>query len=277
MNEIGIDLKELREQLNMTQSELASELGVTREFINLVEKGKRNLSESLSIKIGELIKEIPNDLSGWDKYRQGKNFAKIIEVLREQGHTLTELKSAFNKKGSDLSYMYIGFRPVTEDIKTILEDKYEVDLNYLIQGKKIPMFKYSNKLEIEKPYYNCISFDECIEQYESGIVKDIKYIKILNYDVDAFFNMSGDNLYPTFKGNEIIGVKKQEITDSLYGRVFLIKIQRDKLQLGRVFPSTKKDSIIIRKEQEGMPELIIKKQEITNSYLVSMVIKPDFI
>lgn len=50
-------VKELRERLNVRQSELAREAGVTRQTIIAIEKGRLNPSIVISLKIAKLLRE----------------------------------------------------------------------------------------------------------------------------------------------------------------------------------------------------------------------------
>lgn len=46
----------IREQHNMTQTELARKLGISPQRYNLYEKGKRNLPISIAVKISQIFK-----------------------------------------------------------------------------------------------------------------------------------------------------------------------------------------------------------------------------
>lgn len=47
-------LKKLRENKRMTQKEVSNEIGVTKEYIGMLENGKRNPSDSMKKKLAEL-------------------------------------------------------------------------------------------------------------------------------------------------------------------------------------------------------------------------------
>ncbi len=48
--EIGLRIREIRENMNLTKEELAKELGITGQYLGMVEKGKNSLSfEKLKI------------------------------------------------------------------------------------------------------------------------------------------------------------------------------------------------------------------------------------
>jgi DNA-binding XRE family transcriptional regulator len=52
----GLEYKDLRERLNLTQGELASRLGVTRKTINARENGAK-ITEEAALAIGALFRD----------------------------------------------------------------------------------------------------------------------------------------------------------------------------------------------------------------------------
>lgn len=61
----NLKMKSARASLDFTQKALADEVGVSRQTINLIEKGEYNPSLSLCIKICKSLKYTLNDLF-WD-------------------------------------------------------------------------------------------------------------------------------------------------------------------------------------------------------------------
>ena len=55
-------LRELREEKGLTQSELATKLGVTQGMIHLLEKGERGASDSLKIKYANFFNKSIEEL-----------------------------------------------------------------------------------------------------------------------------------------------------------------------------------------------------------------------
>ena len=55
-------IKELRARYNMTQDDLAKEVGVTRQTIVYLEKGTYNPSLELAYKVAKALKTTLNDL-----------------------------------------------------------------------------------------------------------------------------------------------------------------------------------------------------------------------
>ena len=65
---IGIRIKELRQNLKMTQEELALRSGYTsRSSINKIEKGLVDLPRSKIVEIAEALNTTPAYLMGWEK------------------------------------------------------------------------------------------------------------------------------------------------------------------------------------------------------------------
>ncbi len=63
-------IKVLRAMNNLTQEDLAAELGVTRQTINSIEKGKYDPSLSLAFKISERFKCKIEDIFSFQKDSQ---------------------------------------------------------------------------------------------------------------------------------------------------------------------------------------------------------------
>jgi phage repressor protein C with HTH and peptisase S24 domain len=61
----GYNIKEIRQLYNFTQQEMATALGITREMINKMEKGKRSISRATQARLKLLLQE-----------RQGEQFSQ---------------------------------------------------------------------------------------------------------------------------------------------------------------------------------------------------------
>ncbi|MFX0139182.1 MAG: helix-turn-helix transcriptional regulator [Candidatus Hodarchaeota archaeon] len=59
---IKTTIKEIRENLNLTQQDLADSIGVSRQTIYFLEKGKYNPSLTISFKIAEVLKKPLNEI-----------------------------------------------------------------------------------------------------------------------------------------------------------------------------------------------------------------------
>ena len=50
------DLRVFRARFNLTQGDLAEMLGFTRQYVNMMEKGERRITESVAAKVAALSK-----------------------------------------------------------------------------------------------------------------------------------------------------------------------------------------------------------------------------
>ena len=62
------DIRELRLKLNLTQQAFAEEVGVSREYINYLEKGVRNAGKTLKI----LLSRIESEIEKGERRKNGK-------------------------------------------------------------------------------------------------------------------------------------------------------------------------------------------------------------
>ena len=58
-------LKSLREQTGRLQSDIASEVGITREYLSSLENGRRRLTRGLAEKLAEVYDVSPAELLGY--------------------------------------------------------------------------------------------------------------------------------------------------------------------------------------------------------------------
>src|ERR1700709_477282 len=118
---IGEKIKQIRLESNLTQKEFAEKIGITREALGLIERDAKQISEATAVLLNSSIEEKNVPVSFREQYKIGQNFGKVIDELRERGVTLRTLRDdIFQVKGSNLSSMYMGLKPVTEEIKNIL-------------------------------------------------------------------------------------------------------------------------------------------------------------
>lgn len=79
-------IKELRREKKFTQSELAWKIGVSPNFISLIERGKKKPSLDTLLKIAEVFEVNPSIFSVEFKYKFGDEdilIKKISSILKE--------------------------------------------------------------------------------------------------------------------------------------------------------------------------------------------------
>ncbi len=272
------ELKTIREKLNLTQGELAKKLGVSRFLIGSVERGERNLSESLINKIDNYLNNATLKKSGWEKYREGNNFAKIIGALEKEGVDFVQLRdNEFKVKGSDLSRMYIGIKPIPSKIKAILEDKFNVNPEYIQKGKIVPMFTDSRLSQKFTPYFKGLSLVEALKRFETFNLEDIPLIPVETDSIALFVDLQGDNIPAKLEGKTIIGLSERKISIDSYGRLFLIRLKSGEVILRRIHPSSKSNEVLLRKEDPNFQDIPLAKNKIAVAYMVVSAYLTEFI
>lgn len=81
MNNLYEKIKLLREQLNMTQEELALKVGYkSRSTINKIEKGLRDINQSQIISFAKALNTTPAYLMGWKEEDEEEEYRKVYKV-----------------------------------------------------------------------------------------------------------------------------------------------------------------------------------------------------
>ena len=276
---IGEKIKAFRLAAGLTQVEFAKNLNISRYFLSLIENNEKELSDATAGLFLNIIteNEVPKDFK--KSYKEGKNFGKIIDALRAKGITLNQLRDKdFNVKGSELSSMYIGLRPIPVNIRKTLEEKYQVNLEFISLGNKVPIFSDSNieDSEIEFPYFTNQTIQESLENYKNLNFENSFKISIPKINVDLFIDIFGDNISPTFKGREVLGVKLIPLENLNFGSLYLIQFLNGECQLRRIFQNPNNKKVVLKKEDDKFPEVVIDIKSIRTLFAVKTVITKDF-
>jgi len=108
-------IKEIREEYNLSQQELADSIGVSRQTIYYLEKGSYNPSLTISFKIAEVLKKDLNKIFFQEP--------KIKDLLKSK--TLEELNKISSKVGIETNKL-IKLNDITDDELDNLFTKQEL-------------------------------------------------------------------------------------------------------------------------------------------------------
>lgn len=140
MSRVGEKLKAAREQLGLSQKQLAKKMGVAESFINEVEIGKKILNESMLSKLSKLVGKDINDI----------NMSIETEAAEEQAHA-KEISSRLINKAQP-SRVSPKDLPEVNDVwnnalSSVLKSVpiYRFDLKATVGTKQLPVV--SNKVE----------------------------------------------------------------------------------------------------------------------------------
>lgn len=123
---IGDRIKYRREELHMSQDELAKKLGYkSRSSVNKIELNQRNLTQSKIKMIADALETTPSYIMGWDESTNTAKIQQEVEAceLFEQCYG----KEAFQAVAMFLKLDSLDRSKVVERMATLLEDeKYSV-------------------------------------------------------------------------------------------------------------------------------------------------------
>lgn len=146
-------LKKLREELNMTQKELADRVQVTPKAISFYELNQREPSNELLVEFSKIFNVSTDYLLG-NHINNLNILSKRIKYLREEkGLSQKELANYLNISNSTLSQYESGVRVPSDEIKIKLAKYFNVTTDYLLGNSNVKntSLKKDDNLEEEFP------------------------------------------------------------------------------------------------------------------------------
>lgn len=152
MSRIGEKIKKARENMGLSQKQLAKKLGVAENYINEIETGRKVISENLISRVTKILGQEMNDVT-----------------MSFEEETLKEEKTSTVPKKEDKQYKPNKNQEVnevwSEAFGSVLKNVpvYRYDLNEVLFAKQLPIV--SNKIEghsIDKVLYIEIQDDDMV-------------------------------------------------------------------------------------------------------------------
>lgn len=314
---VGKEIKRLRDSVGLTGKQIADMLGVDYFRLNNWESkdfepkaDDRILIEQFfnmpldEIKAAKVIpqkkvfayeegdpiiddrKEKPNPkMSYSEKYRHGQRFGDVIDALRKNGFTLEYLRdTVFKIKGRELSKMYLGLKPIPNEIKNILITQFHANPEYFDTGK--PPILLGNNLKTDKssrvlgdkmnktdksfPYIE--KLNKGLDFIKPDYVHTGKTICIPYIDVQAFINVFGDSMYPKLNAGDVLGIKQIQKENIMFGEIYLLQLNNNEVWLKYIMPGKDKNHWILKSENANYPPKEFKVSEISNIFLIKTII-----
>lgn len=104
------DLRSVRRQLGLTQGDMAQKLGVTREWVGMLERGDRDLSASIILELNRLIREhelsIKEDSSSLEVREHQASYGTPEMIRREIEQHQKELVQAAGDDSRRLGWIH---------------------------------------------------------------------------------------------------------------------------------------------------------------------------
>lgn len=167
IEKFGIYLSRLRKQYDMTQSELADRLNLTRQAVSRYERGESFPDISILVKIAEIFAASTDNLINAGEPTSGESLilenvlsgnsnivasefsdiAGLAPVLKPS--VLEKLAKNFSKKGIDISEVVKLAEYLNDESVISLLNKAEFDdINYEILEEFLPILSTQSKLKI---------------------------------------------------------------------------------------------------------------------------------
>ena len=161
----AIKLKVLREEKNLTQFELAEELGVSVGSIGNVESGSREISKGLAIKLA-------------------KKFGTGIRYWLDENNSIN-----FSSNQQDTSVMKLNINNIEQDFESLSSI-----VSILINEKKIRLDNLDNlNDDIKKTLFNMLKIDISNTLYKYKLQQLEEFIQYNNLESILYDNKNNKN------------------------------------------------------------------------------------
>ena len=216
------NFKKIRQELGLSQSQMAKDLGVSKELVSQIETGQKDISANTLNSLSSLLEK--RRTSFFDKYKRGQRLSHIVGELRELGYSLPQLRDEiFKVKGSFLSSMYFGLAEIP---KTILDQLtgLNVNLDYLDEGT-LPIILGAKDVNNVRVFRVPILLDDDILSQLLNLEAKNNPGKIeidtLTPGIDGFVCFNAPKFYKLPEGDCQLGIQK---VDKFEPGIFLCRI-----------------------------------------------------
>lgn len=92
---IGDRIRQLREQLGLTQEEVGNKIGVTKATVNRYETGEIDIKRTIAIKLADVLNSTPSYIMGWepDPSSEESNKSPVNSFLAKK-RVIADIKSS---------------------------------------------------------------------------------------------------------------------------------------------------------------------------------------
>ena len=127
---IGHKVRRLRNQLGITQTEMAQTIGVSASYLNLIEHNQRPVTVPLLFKLGQSFDVDLKDFAADDSSRLLADVTEFFADPLVAGHSVSkrEMREFVNSQpniAAGMMQMYAAFRSMKEDMQTVVTNDGE--------------------------------------------------------------------------------------------------------------------------------------------------------
>lgn len=241
MKPIYVKIREIREELGLTQSQIASESGILQKDISRIESGS--------------TKFIPNELIHF-LYKKGVN----VNLLYDEEYT----KNVYLN-------VYPSVYPSSQDKKENAQETGNLTQNQLQQQSQ-------SIVGVIEPKGLPLIPVEAMAGYGEGDISILKH-ELTYYNVPEFkeaeflIRVKGSSMYPKYNSGDILACKY--VNNPLFiqwNKVYVLDTSQGAM-VKRPHPSPNESNIELRSDNKEYPPFVIPKSDIRSMALVIGVIR----
>lgn len=154
---MNLRIKELRKNKNMTQEELATRIGLSRNFITQIETGKKNPSPRT---VTALCREFGVN-ENWLRFGTGK---KSIEAQNDAALAVSELMDKSNPLYDSVLKIMISYQKLDEDSRSVIDHL----INVLVSKRN----EKQDSIDVPNNVQNSLSIDEKVAIYRQKLERE---------------------------------------------------------------------------------------------------------
>ncbi|HFD2043956.1 TPA: helix-turn-helix domain-containing protein [Clostridium perfringens] len=250
MNTISYKLKELRNEKELSQKELANILQVAPSTISMWEQDKREPDGDMIMKIANYFDVSTDYILGrnnnTNSYKYTKELGKRLKSLRESKNLLSkDLAKIMNVEPPTITNWEKGNRFPKEDILIKLADYFDVSLDYLfgrdfsndiikidsinivVFGERLKQLRKANGITLDQLKDELNTTKATISRYENGLREPkidflIKVSKYFQVSTDYLLGLN-DNSCNSYYDKLAYDLEKEnfKITSENYNKILL--------------------------------------------------------
>jgi len=155
---LGGKVRALRRRAQMTQVRLASELGISPSYLNLIEQNRRPLSAPLLLKLAEILRF---DLKTFSTDQDSRRLGELLEVfgdpLFDDGEVTTqevrELAASSPVLSTAIFRLYAAYRSAAQSLDSLASRLSDGDASASVESLRLPTEEVSDVIQRHMNYF----------------------------------------------------------------------------------------------------------------------------
>jgi len=149
---LGSKVRALRRRAHVTQVQLASQLGISPSYLNLIEQNRRSLSAPLLIKLADIFQF---DLKTFSSDHETRRIAELLEVFGDPlfdddevtTHEVRELAASSSVLSGAIVRLYGAYRSAAQSLDSLAARLPDGDAAASAEGLRLPTEEVSDLIQ----------------------------------------------------------------------------------------------------------------------------------